>query len=262
MMTSVSGRSDLMVRSSSIPSMPASGGRENDGGCSVRKRSSACRPFPAVSTQSRCRPDKYQAPCGCLLHRRPTAVCCPWRFPVRGASGARLAGIISVSVEAQGVINPEIQIPNSDISRTSERGPAAASRNQFFRRPCKPPAVSWNDGRQRRPAAPWGRSSGAARSAWSGLAAVRRFVERVVAARRGHPAPLDSDSRCACLFAGERIDSIEGVSGSSRCRSARSLRRVSPDRAVFPGRHAAGAGSRRPDVKHFQVVGEAFSLTR
>jgi len=70
--------------------------------------------------------------------------------------------------------------------------PAAASRNQFFRRRCHTPQPSQGYRRQAETA---GGSVGVGPpglpgSAWSGLAAVRGFVERVVAARRGgHPAP-------------------------------------------------------------------------
>jgi hypothetical protein len=46
-------------------------------------------------------------------------------------------------------------------------------------------------------------SSGLSESVWSGPAAVRWAVERVVAARRGgHPAPPNIGSSCTCLFAG------------------------------------------------------------
>jgi len=72
--------------------------------------------------------------------------------------------------------------------------PAAASRNQFFWRLSHAPQPSHG---YRRQAATAGGCVGVgppglSGSVWSGLAAVRWFVERVVAARRGgHPAPPD-----------------------------------------------------------------------
>ena len=70
--------------------------------------------------------------------------------------------------------------------------PAAASRNQFFRRLCHAPQPS--QGYRRQAATAGGSvevcSPGLSGSVWSGLTAVRKVVERMVAARRGgHPAP-------------------------------------------------------------------------
>ena len=81
--------------------------------------------------------------------------------------------------------------------------PAAASRNQFFRRPCHAPQPSQG---YRRQAATAGGSVkvgplGLSVLVWSGLAAVRGFAERVVAARRGgHPAPPNISYRCTCYL--------------------------------------------------------------
>jgi len=79
------------------------------------------------------------------------------------------------------------------IGRRRSGVPAAASRNQFFRRLCHAPQPSQGYRRQAETAGgsvgigPPGLSG----SVWSELAAVRWAVERVVAARRGgHPAPL------------------------------------------------------------------------
>jgi len=83
--------------------------------------------------------------------------------------------------------------------------PAAARRNQFFRRLCHAPKPSHG---YRRQAATTGGSVrvgplGLPGSVWSELAAVRWCVERVVAARRGgHPAPLSPELGLAYLIAG------------------------------------------------------------
>ena len=80
--------------------------------------------------------------------------------------------------------------------------PAAASRNQCFRRLCHAPQLSHG---YRRQAATAGGSVkdgplGLSGLVWSGLAAVRWFVARVVAARRGgHPAPPSPEQGLAYL---------------------------------------------------------------
>ncbi len=83
--------------------------------------------------------------------------------------------------------------------------PAAASRNQFFRRLGHAPQPSRGYRRQAETAGGFVRAgpSGLSGLVWSGLAAVRWFVERMAAARRGgHPAPPEPEHGLAYFIAG------------------------------------------------------------
>src|SRR5512143_101207 len=86
--------------------------------------------------------------------------------------------------------------------------PAAASRNQFFRRLGHAPQLSKGYRRQAETADDFVESGppGLPGLAWSGLAAVRWFVERMVAAcRGGHLAPPEPGQELAYLTAGAEL---------------------------------------------------------
>ena len=104
------------------------------------------------------------------------------------------------------IIKPAIKYGKCrNLTQRRSGVPAAARRNQFFRRRCHAPQPSQG---YRRQAATAGGSvrvgpPGLSGSVWSGLAAVRWFVERVVAARRGgHPAPTFPEQELPYLIAG------------------------------------------------------------
>jgi len=104
------------------------------------------------------------------------------------------------------MISPAIQYAKFQPVTHSRTGvPAAASRNQFFRRLCHAPQPSHG---YRRQAATAGGSVrvgplGLSVLVWSELAAVRGVVGRVVATRRGrHPGPPSPEHELAYWIAG------------------------------------------------------------